>query len=681
MNILSHQHSNSTQIKKSIRLIAHTLRGLSLDSIAIAKSGHPGLPLGMADVAAVLWTKYLKQNPSNPDWYDRDRFVLSAGHGSIMLYSLFYLFGFDLPLTALKKFRQWGSLTPGHPENFITKGVETTTGPLGQGIANAVGMALATVSLAARFNTPKYRITNHFTYTIVSDGDLQEGISHEACSFAGHNKLGNLIVFYDNNGITIDGHTNLSCNDVITKRFESYHWHVVHINGHDLDSIEDAIEEARSTLNKPSLIVCDTLIGYGSPNRAGTAKAHGEPFPEEEIKATKKNLGLPADKSFFVPDEVKSFLSTIIDSGKKSENQWNKLFASYSLENPKLAKAFNNCISKKFKSGWGNISKFSSETEMATRTASGKILNYISPKISSLIGGSADLTPSNNTLADGEKSFSTEYPSGRYIHYGIREHSMAAIMNGMALHGGVLPYSGTFFALSDYMRPAIRMAALMKIQVLYVFTHDSIGLGEDGPTHQPVSHLASLRAMPNMLVLRPMDANETIVCWKIALKHKTGPSALILTRQKVPIYNRNALGYTTSEHTLKGGYTLIEDTDFESIIIASGSEVQIALKAKSILNQKGIPVRIVSMPCTALFDKQSPRYRSAVLPDGVSNRVAIEAGATMSWWKYIGLKGTVIGLDRFGASAPYNVLFEKFGITAIAVANAVINYTSKKAKK
>ncbi|WP_339905525.1 transketolase [uncultured Cyclobacterium sp.] len=653
------------------RKVANTIRGLSMDGVRAANSGHPGLPLGMADVAAVLWTKYLKHNPNNPNWYDRDRFVLSAGHGSMLIYSLLHLFGYKMPIGELKKFRQWGSITPGHPENFVTKGVETTTGPLGQGLANGVGMALAEASLAARFNTREYKITNHYTYVIASDGDLQEGISHEVCSFAGPNKLGKLIVFYDNNNISIDGSTDLSYSDVVTKRFEAYHWHVVHINGHDVEAVQDAIEEAQTSLYKPSIIICDTQIGFGSPSRAGTARAHGEPFPDQEIKFTKKNLKLPPQEKFHILPEVRTLIHESIEAGKELENEWINRFKAYEGECPEDAAKFESCILGNFEKNCLDIPLFEEEDEMATRTASGKVLNHIAPRIPGLVGGSADLTPSNNTFPLGEQSFSVDNPSGRYIHYGVREHGMGAIMNGLALHGGVLPYAGTFFVFSDYMRPAMRMSALMGLQVIYVLTHDSIGLGEDGPTHQPVAHLTSFRAMPNILTLRPMDSNETVSCWKIALNNRTGPSCLVLTRQKLPVYNRESLGYAGADNAEKGAYILTEDKNFKAIILASGSEVQLALDAKEKLNKKGVAVRVVSVPCTELFDQQDEKYRNKILPLKIKNRVAVEAGATLSWRNYVGVEGKVVGLDRFGASAPYKTLFEKFGITAKAVVKAV----------
>ncbi|HFC00523.1 MAG TPA: transketolase [Phaeodactylibacter sp.] len=657
--------------KNLLKDIANTIRGLSMDGVAAAHSGHPGLPLGMADVAAILWTKFLKHHPSNPNWIDRDRFILSAGHGSMLIYSLLHLYGYEVSLNDLKNFRQWGSKTPGHPENYETQGVETTTGPLGQGIANGVGMALAEKSLAARFNKRDAKVINHFTYVIASDGDLQEGISHEACAFAGHNQLGKLIVLYDNNSITIDGDTDLSYSDDVKKRFEAYHWQVQKIHGHNYTAIETAIEAARKNTHQPSIIICDTKIGFGSPNREGTAKAHGEPFPEEEIQLTKTALGLPPKKKFYVPKTVAALKTKTKKTGAAATKVWNTLFKKYQKKYPELATTFSQCMDGFIPKKAFQIPLFSSEKSIATRSASGQVLNYLAPLIPSLMGGSADLTPSNKTFPKGEHSFTTDDFTGRYIHYGIREHGMGAIMNGMALHGGILPYSGTFFVFSDYMRPAMRMAALMKQQVIYVLTHDSIGLGEDGPTHQPIAHLASLRAMPNMSVIRPMDANETAEAWKSALKNKTKPTCLVLTRQNLPVFDRKNLGYAPANQAQKGGYVLTEDKGFKNIIIASGSEVEIALDAKKILNKKGFKVRVVSMPSTDIFDQQTTAYKNKVLPPKIKNRVAVEAAATLSWYKYVGLDGKIIGIDRYGASAPYQTLYQKLGITPKAVANAV----------
>ena len=655
----------------SCKIIANTIRGLSVDGVAAANSGHPGMPLGMADVCAVLWSEHMNFNPKNPKWLNRDRFILSAGHGSMLIYSLLHLYGYDLSMDDLKAFRQWGSKTPGHPENFITAGVETTTGPLGQGVANAVGFALAEASLAARYNREGSEIIDHYTYVVAGDGCLQEGISHEACSFAGHNKLGKLIMLYDSNNITIDGPTHISFTEDTRKRFEAYGWQVLEIDGHDYDQINAAIAEAKKEKSKPSIIICKTIIGFGSPNRAGTSKAHGEPFPAEEIELMKEKLGLPKDKSFFVPDEISDLRTKTQEKGQNLENKWNELWENYKNKNQEAAKELENSIKGKISKEALDIPQFGSEKAIATRSASGTVLNHIAKYIPQLMGGSADLTPSNNTLPAGEESFSPENPKGRYIRYGVREHGMAAIMNGMALHGGVLPYSGTFFVFSDYMRPAMRMSALMEQQVVYVLTHDSIGLGEDGPTHQPEAHLWAYRMIPNMTVIRPMDANETAEAWKSALKNKKGPTCLVLTRQNLPVYDRAGLGWAKSEEAQKGGYVLCEDKDFEAIIIATGSEVELAVEAKTKLNEQGVKVRIVSMPSTNIFDEQPQEYKESVLPKNILKRVAVEAGVTLGWYKYVGLEGRVIGLDRFGASAPYKTLYKEFGITTDAIVEAV----------
>lgn len=655
----------------SCKIIANTIRGLSVDGVAAANSGHPGMPLGMADVCAVLWSEHMNFNPKNPKWLNRDRFILSAGHGSMLIYSLLHLYGYDLSMDDLKTFRQWGSKTPGHPENFVTDGVETTTGPLGQGVANAVGFALAEASLAARYNREGSEIIDHYTYVVAGDGCLQEGISHEACSFAGHNKLGKLIMLYDSNNITIDGPTHISFTEDTRKRFEAYGWQVLEIDGHDYDQINVAIAEAKKEKSKPSIIICKTIIGFGSPNRAGTSKAHGEPFPAEEIELMKEKLGLPKDKSFFVPDEISDLRAKTQEKGESLENKWNELWGNYKNKNQEAAKELENSIKGEISKEALDIPQFGSEKAIATRSASGTVLNHIAKYIPQLMGGSADLTPSNNTLPAGEESFSPENPKGRYIRYGVREHGMAAIMNGMALHGGVLPYSGTFFVFSDYMRPAMRMSALMEQQVVYVLTHDSIGLGEDGPTHQPEAHLWAYRTIPNMTVIRPMDANETAEAWKSALKNKKGPTCLVLTRQNLPVYDRAGLGWAKSEEAQKGGYVLCEDKDFEAIIIATGSEVELAVEAKTKLNEQGVKVRIVSMPSTNIFDEQSQEYKESVLPKNILKRVAVEAGVTLGWYKYVGLEGRVIGLDRFGASAPYKTLYKEFGITTDAIVEAV----------
>jgi transketolase len=650
-------HSTDQSVTSELIIkAANIIRGLSMDGVQAANSGHPGLPMGAADFATVLWTQFLKHNPKDPAWVNRDRFILSGGHGSMLIYSLLHLTGYEVSKDDLRNFRQWHSKTPGHPEYGDTPGVETTTGPLGQGISNAVGFALAEASLAARYNESEYQIVDHYTYVIVGDGDLQEGVSHEASAFAGHNKLGKLIVLYDDNNVTIDGKTDLSFSEDVLKRYEAYDWQVQEVNGHDPKAVFDAIMEARMTTDKPSLISCKTIIGKGSPNKQNTSGVHGSPLGPDEVKLSKKELGLP-EEDFYTPEEVVEFFREAVENGASAQDEWNKLFAAYKEYYPEKAAEFEKLDD--IDVDGLKIEDFEAGAVKATRSASGAILNQIAPQIPALMGGSADLTPSNNTFPGSESAYSPANPTGRYIHYGVREHGMAAIMNGLVLHGGVLPYGGTFFVFTDYMRPAMRMAALMGIQAVYVLTHDSIGLGEDGPTHQPIAHLASLRAMPNINVFRPADANETIAGWKLALKSKDTPTCLVLTRQNLPVIEA---GLTAN--AVKGGYVLAEDEGFEAIIIASGSEVEIALEAKLKLNEAGKKVRIVSMPCTEVFDAQSKEYRDSVLPLDCHKRIAIEAGATMGWYKYVGLEGAVIGLDRFGASAPYKEIFEKLGLTA-----------------
>jgi len=649
---------------KIIKQTANIIRGLAIDAIQKANSGHPGLPMGMADVAATLWTHFMHHNPKNPKWFNRDRFVLSGGHGSMLLYSLLHLTGYDLSIDDLKKFRQMGSRTAGHPEYNETPGVETTTGPLGQGLANAVGMALAEKSLAARYNQGELTPVNHFTYTFAGDGDLQEGISHEAASLAGHHKLGRLIVFFDSNGISIDGETSLSTSDDIKKRFEAYHWQVLEVNGHKPKQIAKALWKAQQKTNKPTLIVCHTIIGFGSPNKAGTHHVHGAPLGEEEVILTKKNLGLPENETFYVSKEVSKYALKEVAKGSDRDIAWQALFDEYKKQFPDLASELEQLIAGKItQKTWDALPTFETGKSMATRTASGEVLNRLAPVCPAFIGGSADLTPSNNTLPKDQESFSLQNPAGRYFRYGIREFGMATLMNGMALHGGILPYGGTFFVFSDYMRNAVRMSALMGLQVVYVFTHDSIGLGEDGPTHQPIEQLVSLQAMPNLCVVRPADANETSMAWRIALENKNQPTALILTRQNLPV-----LDAEKAKNARHGGYVLEEDADFKFVLMASGSEVEIALNAKKLLNEKNMGVRVVSMPSVSIFDKQTKEYKESVLGNESVCKIAIEAGATLGWYKYVGTKGLVLGIDTFGASAPYKELYKKFGLTPENVA-------------
>jgi transketolase len=654
-------------------LCINTIRFLSVDAVQQANSGHPGMPMGAAPMAYVLWTKFLRHSPRNPGWPDRDRFVLSAGHGSMLLYSLLHLSGYDLSLDEIKNFRQWGSKTPGHPEYGDTPGVETTTGPLGQGFAMGVGMAIAERHLAARFNKPGREIVNHYTYGIVSDGDIMEGISHEAASLAGHLKLGKLIYLYDDNKICIEGKCDLAFNDDTLKRFESYGWHVQQVgDGNDLEAIEKALDDARSETASPSIIAVRTSIGFGSPNRQDTSKAHGEPLGVDERELTKKNLGWPLEPLFHIPAEVMEHFSKTADNGFEIEQRWTETLRSYINDFPDLGEQFEKQLKGELPPGWdGDIPEFPADPKgKATRVISGQVLNAIAKNVPAMMGGSADLAPSNKTLIEGESSFQADSPAQRNVHFGVREFGMTAILNGMALHGGLIPYGGTFLIFSDYMRPAIRLAALMKQHVIYVLTHDSIGLGEDGPTHQPIEQLASLRAMPNLTVIRPADANETAEAWKYAVKNTGGPTVLALTRQSVPTLDRTEYG--PAENLQRGAY-ILKDTESvpDAIIMASGSEVQLALEASETLTRENISARVVCVPCWELFDMQPQEYRDSILPPDVQNRVAIEAGASMGWHKYVGLQGTVIGLDHFGASAPMKDLFTNFGITADAVVKAV----------
>lgn len=648
------------------QLCINTIRMLSADCVQAANSGHPGMPMGAAPMAYVLWTKFLRHNPRNPNWPNRDRFVLSAGHGSMLLYSLLYLTGYDLTLEDLKNFRQWGSKTPGHPEFRVTPGVETTTGPLGQGFANGVGMAMAERFLAARFNRPGHQIVDHYTYAIVSDGDLMEGISHESASLAGHLRLGRLIYLYDDNHISIEGNTDITFTEDRAARFQAYGWHVEVVeDGNDLEAIEEAIQRAKDETERPSIIAIRTHIGYGSPGKQDDPSAHGEPLGEEELARTKENLGWPTEPMFYVPSQALEHLRKAIETGEKLEAQWNKSFERFRANYPKLAQEFEAWMKGVLPDGWADeIPAFVANTKgMATRAASGLILNQIASKVKNLIGGSADLAPSNKTLIKGGKDFQAPSYEGRNIRFGVREHAMGAILNGMALHGGIIPYGGTFLVFSDYMKPAIRLAALMGLKVIYIFTHDSIGLGEDGPTHQPIEQLASLRAIPNLTVLRPADANETAEAWKTALRIQNAPVALVLTRQVVPVLDRN---HFPPAHQLQNGAYVLAAWDEEKpdlILIATGSEVHIALEAAQQLKGKGIKVRVVNIPSWELFDQQSQAYKEEVLPSSVWRRIVIEAGCGFGWHKYAGDKGRIIAVERFGASAPYKVLYQEFGLT------------------
>jgi len=647
------------------KLCINTIRTLSMDAIQKANSGHPGAPMGLAPAAYVLWTRFLKHNPENPEWFDRDRFVLSGGHASMLLYSLLHLTGYDVSLDDIRDFRQLDSKTPGHPEYRHTPGVETTTGPLGQGFANAVGMAMAERHLAACFNRPGHDIADHFTYMICGDGDLMEGISSEAASLAGHLGLGKLICIYDDNKISIEGSTDIAFTEDVAGRFEAYHWHVQRVaDGNDTEAIHKALEIAKAETEKPSVIIVRTHIAYGSPNKQDSADAHGSPLGEEEVRLTKKNLGCPEQECFLIPEEAVSACRTCIENGKKAEAFWQEKFEAYKKNFPELAEQFSNALEGVLKEGWEkNLPNFSyTEGSIATRAASGKILNALAEQFPCLIGGSADLAPSNNTLIKFSSDFQKNAYTGRNIRFGVREHAMGAILSGMALHKGVRPFGGTFLVFADYMRPAIRLAAMMKLPVIYIFTHDSIAVGEDGPTHQPVEHLASLRAIPGLKVIRPADATETVDAWRAAMK-SSGPVALILSRQNLPILNRSR--YNTGDGLEKGAYILSDsDGKADILFIATGSEVHIALEAEKRLREQGFAVRVVSMPSWDLFEKTSQKYKNKVLLTDFPNRIAIEAGLTMGWERYVGEKGIVIGMTGFGASGPGGEVMKKFGFTA-----------------
>ena len=668
------------------RLCINTIRTLSLDAVQQAESGHPGLPLGAAPMAYVLWTRFLRHNPNNPKWENRDRFLLSAGHGSMLLYSLLHLTGYDLSLDELKRFRQWGSKTPGHPEYGLTPGVEITTGPLGQGFANGVGMAIGAAHLAAKFNRAEFPLIDHYIYAIVSDGDLMEGVASEAASLAGHLQLGKLIYLYDDNRVTIEGFTALAFSEDVPKRFASYGWHTATVaDGNDLDAIEAAIREAQSIGDKPSLISVKTTIGFGMPT-AGTRKAHSDAPGAEAVRETKRHLGWPEDKQFYIPDEALAHLREAIERGARQEAEWKELVADYEKKEPDLGRAWRTVTSGELPAGWeSHLPTFADAKPMATRVASGEVINALAPHLPMLIGGSADLGPSNNTDIKDGGSFEAGSYDGRVLHWGIREHAMGSTMTGISLNGGLIPFGGTFMCFSDYMRPAIRLAALSEVQAIYVFTHDSIGLGEDGPTHQPIEHLAALRAIPNLFVIRPADPHEVREAWRMAILRRHAPTVLALTRQKLSLINRSVYG--SAEGLRRGGYILaqsVEQASIESgndrfddtltdasargnqvaprlILIATGSEVPLALKARLVLQQEGIPTRVVSMPCCELFDEQSDDYRNEVLPPSVTARLAIEAGVRQGWDRYVGLKGDVLCLDRFGASAPVDVVMRELG--------------------
>lgn len=677
-------------------LCINTIRFLSVDAVEKANSGHPGLPMGAAPMAYVLWTRFLKHNPQNPYWFNRDRFVLSAGHGSMLLYSLLHLTGYDLPLDQIKQFRQWGSKTPGHPERGMTPGVETTTGPLGQGFANAVGMAIAEDHLVAHYNRPGHPIVNHHTYVLVGDGDLMEGVSSEAASLAGHLKLGKLICLYDDNHITLSAATHITFTEDRAKRFEAYGWHTQTVeNGNDLEAIDHALRAAQAEPERPSLILVRTHIGYGSPHKQDTFEAHGSPLGKEEVKLTKQALGWPLDPPFYIPENALAHFRLALENGKQVEVEWKMRFSEYSKTFPDLAREFQQAMSGELPDGWDtNITAFPADPKgMATRVASGKVLNAIAHKLPWLIGGSADLDPSTKTALEAMGDFENPRDeagnlqgsagggwsyAGRNLHFGVREHAMAAIANGLAVHGGIIPFAATFLVFADYMRPPIRLAALMEQGVVFVFTHDSIALGEDGSTHQPVEQLASLRAIPQLIVIRPCDANETAVAWRVAIETRNRPVALILTRQDVPTIDRSR--NAAADGLRRGAYVLADAPDGKPdlILIATGSEVSLTVAAGQKLTENEISVRIVSMPSWELFDAQPKGYRDSVLPPTVRARLAVEAGVTQGWRKYVGDDGDVIGVDRFGASAPGKIVMREYGFTVDHVCERAMKLIERK---
>jgi transketolase len=682
--------------EKIDELCVNAIRMLSVDAVEKAKSGHPGAPMGLAPAAYVLWTRFLKHNPKNPQWFDRDRFILSAGHASMLLYSMLYLTGYeDISLDQIKQFRQWGSRTPGHPERELASGIETTTGPLGQGFGNGVGMAIAEAFLAARYNRPGFQLLDHYTYGIVSDGDLMEGVAAEAASLAGHLKLGKLIYLYDNNRISLAASTDVTFTEDVAKRFEAYGWHTVPVNDvNDLNAMESALRAARGETGRPSLILVRSHIGYGAPEKQDTFEVHGAPLGAEETKRAKQRLNWPLEPSFYIPDEALSVFRESVARGDSAEQKWQEQFSAYQQKFPDLARELEGLLRGRLPEGWdAAIPEFPADPKgLATRAASGKVLNAIAPKLPVLMGGSADLNPSTYTamaqLGDFEspdRDFQSSQGlsgggssyAGRNLHFGVREHAMGAIINGMAAHGGVLPFGSTFLIFSDYMRPSIRLAALMELGVIYVFTHDSIGVGEDGPTHQPIEQLAALRVIPRLLVIRPGDANETAVAWRVAIESRSHPVALVLSRQNVPTLDRADL---TSALGLKRGAYVLADVDGrvpDLILIASGSELSLVVSARAELREKNINARVVSMPSWELFDSQPQEYRDYVLPPSVRARLAVEAALPLGWHRYVGDHGDVIGVERFGASAPGNIVMEKFGFTLDHVVERALKLLEK----
>ncbi len=656
--------------------LASTIRMLAADAVQEAESGHAGMPMGMADAAVALWTQYMRYNPSNPDWFDRDRFVLSAGHGSMLLYSLLHLTGYPMSMDDLKNFRQWESKTPGHPEYNHAPGIETTTGPLGQGFANGIGLAVAERWLAERFNRPDHTVIDHHTYAIVSDGDLMEGIASEAASLAGYLKLGKVVYLYDDNNVTIDGYTDIAYTEDWAKRFEAYGWHVQSIDGMDRDAVAAAIEAAKAD-PRPSIIGCKTIIGYGSPNVGGKPDAHSDAFGEEELANIRAQLNLPADSRFYIPDEVQELTARFVERGNALEDEYNERLAAYAKAYPEEAAELKRFISGEFPADWEDaLPTFAAGESMATRNAGGTIINALAPVLPNLIGGSADLAASNKNTIKDSGAITGDSFAGRNMNFGVREHGMAGIVNGMAYHGGVIAYGATFFVFTDYMRGSMRLAALSGLPVIYILTHDSVGVGEDGPTHQPVEQLASLRAMPNMTVVRPADANEATQAWRIAVENRTGPTALVFTRQNVPTLDREGEGLAPAAEALKGGYTLYAGKgqagtgEPQVVLVSTGSEVSIAYTAAKQLADEGINAAVVSIPCWKIFAEQSEEYRNSVLPPALP-KVAIEAGASFGWERWVGndaSKSTIIAVDRFGASAPYAEIYQQLGLTAENVA-------------
>ncbi len=657
-------------------LCINTIRCLAIDAIQKAESGHPGLPLGAAPMAYVLWHRHLNHSPKNPSWFDRDRFVLSAGHGSMLLYGLLHLFGYPLTMSDIQNFRQWGSKTPGHPEFGLTPGVEATTGPLGQGHANAVGMAIAERSLAARFNRPGHDIVNHFTYCLVGDGDVMEGVSMEAVSLAGHLKLAKLICLYDANDVTLDGPASLSFSEDVGARYEACGWHVQTVSrgDDDLSALDEAIAAAKANTQKPSLVIVKTTIGFGSPNKAGKSSSHGSPLGVDEVALTKKALGFAAEQPFFVPEQAAAHFRVGSARGEREVEGWNKRFAAYSHAFPDLSRAFEKAMAGELPIGLeADLPTFANGSQVETRTAAGQALNALAVKVETLLGGDADLGGSTKTVLKDMGSFNGQSGTGRNIHFGVREHAMAAIANGMAYHGGVRPYTATFFCFADYMRPAVRLAAMNHLPVVHVWTHDSIGLGEDGPTHQPVEHLMAMRTIPNLNVVRPADGPEAAEAWLYALRRQDGPTGLVLTRQKVPTAERGSAKFAPNAKGLhRGGYVLAEASQTVPmlIVLATGSEVQLALEARALLEKEKIGTRVVSMPCFEQFDAQPVEYRESVLPRSVRARVSVEAGIAHGWERYLGDFGQAVGVSSFGASAPDKVLFEQFGLTVEKVVEA-----------